>query len=68
MRYQLGDWLLGNFTARNKNVNIRSTDAELPGYDGWYNNIDMPEMGAVGKFLLHIYDGLKCNEKKKCYI
>ncbi|KRT80163.1 peroxidase, partial [Oryctes borbonicus] len=51
-RHRLADWLLGGWTNTDHNIAVASTEAELPGYDGWYNNLDKPDMGAVDGHLL----------------
>lgn len=53
-RGDLACWLLGGWNGNLKTTTIRSTEAELPGYDGWYNNLDKPDMGAIGEFLLNV--------------
>ncbi|KAK9695605.1 Ferric reductase like transmembrane component [Popillia japonica] len=51
-RGDLACWLLGGWNGNLKTTTIRSTEAELPGYDGWYNNLDKPDMGAIDGHLL----------------
>ncbi|KAI4457597.1 oxidase/peroxidase [Holotrichia oblita] len=51
-RDHLARWLLSGWNAATNTTTIRSTEAELPGYDGWYNNLDKPDMGAIDGHLL----------------
>lgn len=58
-RYErdFADWLLnGNWTIdeqwASRMYRYDSTSFEYPGYDGWYNNVGKPELGAVDTPLL----------------
>lgn len=57
VRYNLADWLLGDSI---KNTN--SENPEYEGYDGFYNNIAVNDLGAIGEelyllnfFFMHLY-------------
>lgn len=51
-REYLGQWLIRGEWSRIKMESLNETykSVEYPSYDGFYNNLGMPEFGATGKF------------------
>lgn len=51
-RKNLGNWLL---TGRwDSTESLPEKEIEYEGYDGWYNNIAQPELGAIGIFKIFV--------------
>lgn len=45
---QLGNWLI--FGNQNGFPNYTTRTTEYEGYDGWYNNLAKPDLGAIGHY------------------
>lgn len=50
-RHLLGQWLLTGSPPGESKYDVKK-NVEYEGYDGWYNNLARPDLGAIGKSIL----------------